>query len=174
MWTLLTWTSSINIVAMLLVVIVVTGCKSNTSNERELGFMECFPYDDMNHSLQLQTIEGLTETHIGSIITLQVENHSNTAIAFPVDYGVRGLSYDPSNTEWVEFPNKVQFCPDVQRVLGAQGSTIPNFGLVDYEPELDETPASLDIRIVVVGHVNDETYGLGEPVAAYLDLTLEN
>jgi hypothetical protein len=159
---------------MLLATIVVIGCTSSTSNDRDLEFAESFSYDDVNRSLQLKPAEGLTETRIGRIITLQIENHSNTAIAFPVDYGVRGLSYDPSNTEWVEFPNKVQFCPDVQRVLGAQGSTIPNFGLVDYEPELDETPASLDIRIVIVGHEYDEIYGLGEPVAAYLDLTLEN
>jgi hypothetical protein len=166
--------SSVRVATMLLTAILVIGCTSRASNDREMDFVECFPYDDMNHSLQLQPIEGLTETRIGSIITLQIENHSNMAIAFPVDYGVRGLSYDPSNTEWVEFPNKVQFCPDVQRVLGAQGSTVPNFGLVDYEPELDETPASLDLRIVVVGHVYDETNGFGEPIAAYLDLTLEN
>lgn len=171
--TLLTWPSALLVVAVLLV-IVATGCSTSASPERELAFAEHFPYDDVNRSLQLQPVEGLTETRIGHIVTVQVENHSDRVIAFPVDYGVLGLTYNLDTAEWVELPNTVQFYPDVQRVLGVPGGPIPSIGWVDYEPALDTIPTSLDIRIVVVGHVlSRETSQLAEPVVAYIDLTLE-
>lgn len=171
--TLLTWPSTLLAAAAVVAFIVATGCNTSALAEREIAFAEHFPYDDVNRSLRLRALEGLTEASIGHIVTVQIENHSNEVIAFPVDYGVQGFTYDPNIAEWVELPNRAQFYPDVQRLLGVPGGTIPSVGWVDYEPELDTIPASLDIRIVVVGHVlSRDTHQVAEPVVAYIDLTL--
>jgi len=155
-----------------LIVMSTGGCSAVQLSDRDQAFALRFPYEDVNHSLVLRTVEGITETRMDRVVTLELVNHSDRLIGFPAGYGVEGLAYDPENDTWVEIGNSVRF-PAVRRVLGPNGGEIPSLGWVDYKPILTFTPDLLEIRIVVLGHFYDETNGFGEPVAAYLDLTLE-
>jgi hypothetical protein len=156
----------------LLVGFLAPGCSGVQLSDREQAFARQFPYADVNHSLVLHTVEGITETRIDRVVTLELVNHSDQLIGFPAGYGVEGFAYDPESDRWVEIGNSVRF-PDVQRVLGPRGGEIPSLVWVDYKPVLESTQDSLEIRIVVVGHFYDETTGFGEAAAAFLDLTLE-
>jgi hypothetical protein len=156
----------------LLIMATTAGCSGVQLSDREQAFARQFPYADVNHSLVLHTVEGITETNLDHAVTLQLENHSNRMIAYSTREGIVGAVYDPGSKSWVEAENRVHY-PDIQWLLGPRGDDIPSISLVDYSPTLESTPDSLEIRIVVVGHVYDETHGFGEAAAAYLDLTLE-
>lgn len=155
-----------------LMVMATTGCGLVKLRDSERAFAGQFPYEDVNDSLVLCTIEGITETRIDHIVILQLENHSSQMIAYSTKEGIIGIAYDPGSKSWVEVENRVQY-PDIQWLLGPPGSDIPSISAVDYEPALEDPPGLLEIRIVVIGHVYDEAHGFGEAVVAYFDLTLE-
>jgi hypothetical protein len=161
------------LICFLLMGFLIPGCSKLQPSDSERAFTQQFPYEDVNDSLVLYTIEGITETNIDDVVTLQLENLSNQMIAYSTKEGIIGIVYNPESKSWVDMENNVQY-PDIEWLLGPRGGDIPSISVVDYKPILDSNPDTLDLRIVVVGHVYDETYGLGEPVAAYLDLTLEN
>jgi hypothetical protein len=160
------------LICFLLAGFLIPGCSKLQPSDSEKTFTQQFPYEDVNDSLVLYTIEGITETNIDDVVTLQLENHSNQMIAYSTKEGIIGIVYNLESESWVDMENNVQY-PDVEWHLGSRGGDIPSISVVDYKPILESNPDTLDIRIVVVGHVYDETHGLGEPVAAYLDLTLE-
>jgi hypothetical protein len=162
-------------VAFTLATTVVAACGLTLSDQQEQTFSQMFPYSDVNHSIVLRSVEGITETDLDSVITLQLENLSTQMIEFPVGYGVRGFTYHRDAREWSEISNGMSFSPERGTLLGPQGGDIPgvDMTLVSYFTSGASLPYSLDIRIVVVGHFYNESEGLGDPVAAYLDLTLE-
>jgi hypothetical protein len=169
----LTWTSPIRVAAILLVSIVVIGCTSRTSSDRELDLIERFPYDDMNHSLVLNLIEGVTNISLTQVVTIQLENRGDLIIAIWPETSIVGMVYEKETEKWVEIKNTVEF-PDKGLLVGPRGGEIPSSTAIYFQPDLASSVNSLDVRILVVGHVWDEEQGAGKPVAAYLDLTLEN
>ncbi len=157
-----------------LLCVVIAACRPAESAQRERAFSDLFPYEDRNRSIVLSPVEGLPGSRHGGAMTLQVENLSDGIIAFPADDGVRGFVYDRATGGWVEIPNAIQFSPEVTVALGRRGSGRPSIGVVDYEPASQTMAASPVLRIVVVGYVYDEeSQTLGDPVAAYVDLALE-
>ena len=83
-----------------------------------------------------------------------------------------GLAFDKETEKWIEIKNAVEF-PEKGLLVGPQGGEIPSGTAIYFQPELTSPTNSMDIRILVVGNVWNEEQGAGEPVAAYLDLTLE-
>jgi hypothetical protein len=163
------------IVAFMLASAGVAACGLALRDQREQTFSQMFPYADVNHSIVLRSVEGITETDLDRIITLQLENLSIQMVEFPVGYGVRGFTYHQDAREWSEISNGMRFSPERGALLGPQGGEIPgvDVALVSYFPSGASLPDSLEIRIVVVGHFYDESEGLGEAVMAYCDLTLK-
>jgi hypothetical protein len=105
-------------------------------------------------------------------VTIQLENRSDRNVAVLPEDGIIGLVYDTEAETWVEVENAVAY-PDIGWLLGPRGGEVPSIAAIYFEPDVVSPSDSMNIRILVVGHVWDEEEGPGEAVAAYLDLALE-
>jgi hypothetical protein len=152
-------------------ILALVSCGVLGPNIKEKHFEEQYPYEDVNHSLVLHPIEGVTDTSLTQVVTILLENRSDLIIAIWPESSVVGLIYETETEKWVEIKNTVEF-PDKGLLVGPRGGEIPSSTAIYFQPDLVSHTNSMDVRILVVGNVWDEEQGAGEPVAAYLDLTL--
>lgn len=159
---------------LLHLLVLLTACQSGLPASADEAFLKQFPYDDINKSIELRVIEGVTETTVNSVITLEVINRSDTVIVFAEDYGVRGFIFDSGSKTWIEIENAVQY-PNVQRGLRPANidGPLPPLGFVDFKPVIGRLDAETTLRILVVGHIYEGPGRPGKPVMAYLDLLLQ-
>ena len=157
---------------VLLTALALTSCGILGPGIPERRFAEQFPYEDLNRTLVLRPIEGVTETNLSQAVTLQLENHGDQMVAFSPEGNIEGLVYDRQSDIWVEVENAVSY-PDIGWMLGPQGGEIPSSTAIYFEPATTGSVHSMDIRVLVVGHIWGDVNGPGEAVAAYLDLALE-
>jgi len=100
----------------------------------------------------------------GQDLTLRVENLSTEPIVFPENFGLRVMTKDGQN--WVDvqsnsYNSGLQYLPtEAAWPLGLLVSALP------YIPNLS---SSINIRIVIVGHAEDNDKEL---LGAYFDVTL--
>ncbi len=83
-----------------------------------------------------------------------------------------GLVYDTEGSGWVEIENVVVY-PDIVLGLGFRGGELPTATAVYFKPILEEFLDSISMWVLAIGHIWDEHHGFGQPVAAYIDLTLK-
>jgi hypothetical protein len=160
------------LICFLLMVFLIPGCSKLQPSDSERAFTQQFPYEDMNVSLILHPIEGVTDTSLTQVVTILLENLGELTIAILPESSIVGLVYDTETEKWVEIRNTVEF-PDKGWLVGPRGGEIPSSTAIYFQPDLVSSSNSMDVRILVVGYVWDEEQGAGEPIAAYLDLTLE-
>jgi hypothetical protein len=156
----------------ILTILALAGCGVLAPSIQEKRFAEQYPYEDVNHTLALHPIEGVTDTSLTEVVTILLENHGDLTIAIWPESGILGLVYDTETEKWVEIKNAVEY-PDKGWLVGPRGGEIPSSTPIYFQPDLVSPANSMDVRILVVGHVWDEEQGAGEPMAAYLDLRLE-
>jgi hypothetical protein len=161
------------LICFLLMGFLIPGCSKLQPSDSERVFTQQFPYEDVNHSLVLNLIEGVTNTSLTQVVTILLENRGNLIIAIWPETSIVGLVYDTETEKWVEINNTIEF-PDKGLLVGPRGGEIPSSTAIYFQPDLASSANSMDVRILVVGYVWDEEQGTGEPIAAYLDLTLEN
>lgn len=151
---------------------LLAGCGFTGTSVKELQFAEQFPYEDMNHTLVLERIDGVTDTTLGRVITLELENRSSQTISLSTASGVVGLAYDIESESWVEIENTVTY-PDFGVLLGPRGGGIPSTTAIYFEPAVADSVDTMDIRILVVGHLWDDDHASDATAAAFIDLTLQ-
>ena len=149
----------------------MTSCGMLRPVTRDQRFTEQFPYEDVNRTLVLRPVEGVTEDSLGGVITVQLENHSDEMVSYSPEDGIVGLAYDTSSETWVEVENTVSY-PDAGLLLAPRGSEIPSIAAVYFEPPAAQRSQLTDVRILVVGHVWTGEQGPGTAVAGYLDIAL--
>lgn len=156
----------------IITILALAGCRLLDSSIQGKQFAEQYPYEDLNHTLILHPTEEITNTSFNQTITILMENRGDMAIAIWPKSDIIGLAYDIEDKRWVEVRNAVEY-PDTGLLLGAPGDNVPSSTAIYFWPDLISPIDSMDIRILVVGHIWDEEQGSGEPVAAFIDLTLE-
>jgi hypothetical protein len=153
-------------------ILVLVSCGVLGLSIQEKHFTEQYPYEDVNDSLALRPIEGVTNTDLTEVVTILLENRIDLTISILPESDIVGLAYDTETEKWVEVKNAVEY-PDKGWLIGPRGGEIPSSTAIYFQPDLVSPTNSIEVRIVVIGHVWDEAQGAGEAMAAYLDLTLE-
>lgn len=120
---------------------------------------------DWNTSFKLVEDPVISNSHQnGQDLTLRVENLSDTPIVFQENFGLRVMTKDASG--WRDIQNNSynsgeQYLPTkASYPLGLLVSVLP------YVPNL---ASHLDIRIIIIGHAEDNDKEL---LGAYLDVTI--
>ncbi len=127
------------------------------------------PIEDYNSKISIIPFPGLENSNRnGDSMTFLVINPSNQSYVFPFDYGIKIFQKKGANWEAVE--NHFSYGgEELQFILAPQKESPTGMliGLVPYIPDLQELT---NIRVVVVGHIEDDPNQL---VGAYIDVALK-
>jgi hypothetical protein len=173
--------------AALLASFVITGCVSGKTTPtirpspatiEEIAFATTVPISEMNTRVTLRLAPEFTEsTTPGSTLSLWAENQSEEWIIFPADAGLRVYSYSQQSAEWTRVGDRGHYVTTIEPLLAPQGIYNPDTGddwqlLVTTTPAVADTGAAVVVRVVVAGNVYRNGQ-IGQPVAAYTDITLQ-
>jgi len=162
------------ILCIVLLTLLVSGCKPPPLSSKEQGFADIIPvpYHDLNDIIRLTIPPGLNDFKYGNSIELELVNESQYPIEFPSDFGINLYYYDETSEKWVEINNIVVYLPLGNKELLPTTKDDPGgLGLTMY-PEIQDFSKPITIRILMVGELADEESSNEVLVGAYIDVTL--
>lgn len=137
------------------------------------AFVTAVPVGDMNTAMTLElTTAQPGDLKVGSVVELCVENQTDQAIWFPVDYGNRLLTYSAQDRSWMEVGNRVTYHVYKDVILDAKGGDFDRHTIAVW-PDISNTGKPIDIRVVVIGKIYNGGALTDRQVGAYVDVTLQ-
>ncbi|MCL4274431.1 MAG: hypothetical protein QY328_13710 [Anaerolineales bacterium] len=158
--------TQINVLKIVLCVILITGCATNTAVEAESLFTQMYKNCEMNTLLTMSFVGKLYEGDRN--VNFSVEPTSNISVMFPVDNNVKLLWFDIEQSKWVEVINNVQYFPiDGKYIVGKNDPAKEyEYDLIGVIPVLGR---KAELRIVIHGHTYENEIETDKCVGAYVD-----
>ena len=149
------------------VLLVTVGCTANEqSAEINLPGVDV-PSNRINTMLELtDDPAAMNSLKNSDILSLRLVNISDATITFPGDYGV--MLFVWNGTDWTDKVENISFATNTPQSLLPK-KQYPTGDLVSVIPTIDESLLPATLRVVVVGHVQDNE---SEKVAAYVDVQI--
>jgi len=137
----------------------------------EIAFDQLLSSEDANTSIALSPISVEIDDSSGVFVSLQLQNNSTEAVAFPPGYGARGFLWSDKGRSWSEISNEIVF-PEVGYELGPSGGDVPYIGTANFASSDPQLLGARSIRLLVEGSLLDRDGLADGPISAYVDAEL--
>jgi hypothetical protein len=162
------------IFSIVLLPLLVSGCKPPPLSSKEQGFADIIPvpYHELNTILRLNTPPGMNDYKFGNSIGFELLNESQVPISLPPDRGIKLYTYDEITEKWVEINNIGVYLPIGNAEIWPASYDGPGDPETAVYPDIQDFSKPITIRILMVGELADEESSNEVLVGAYIDVTL--
>ena len=137
----------------------------------DAAFDQLLSSEDANTSIGLSPISVETDDPSGVFVSLQLQNNSTEAVAFPPGYGARGFLWSDDGRSWSEINNEIVF-PEIGYELGPSGGEVPYIGTANFASSDPRLLGARSIRLLVEGSLLDNDGLADGPISAFVDTEL--
>lgn len=132
--------------------------------------VEGIPLDNVNSHIQIFAPYGWNKYTIGEPIAIHIENISDEILVFPGDFNIQSYSY--SDSGWVLQKKEIEIVADENRyICPSLGGNQKTAAVVFYP--IIELEESINLRVVITGHVFREGKPTDIRVGAFTDVRLK-
>jgi hypothetical protein len=148
-----------------IVMLVFTSCNDTVQKTSEPLPGINIPAEKFNTTIKLVDDPNSVNSHKnGDLLMLRVTNLSNTAIVFPENYGIK--LFTNKDGKWIGVPNN-SYNAGNTFYLPTKDS-YPLGDLIDTAPYIAGLTSSMTVRVVIVGHKENDN----EQIGAYIDVLI--
>ena len=155
---------------LLILTLFISNCKIafTQDSSKEASFELLNPNCAMNSAIRFLPLQ--ENYKFGNKIILNYKNYSQNQIAFSPDSGVKILTYEEKDLQWVELKNRMQYSssPEPYVIVGPANESSSYHTVVIYPDTLNNPSA--EMRAVVVGHIYQNNKESDECVGAFIDI----
>lgn len=146
----------------------ITACATNVGQTQDDGFVRlAIPLTEMNEEIRLRVPGDVNSFRISEMITLLVDNYSESQIQIVPDKDIR-IFQKPAGG-WVEIKNLMNYSSRIE-IIPIKDSENPGGTIYQLAPEIVEKQTTVYLRIVVIGTKDPD--GSASKIGAYVDLTM--
>ena len=180
----------LNLLILFLFVLILISCRAE---ESESSFREYLPTNCVNNEIQLSIPSNPDQLQDSSEeINLDLSNHSEDLIRFPIDYGIQLYVYNSQLHDWEKIKNSTTYSYGIINIdeksaieqiereggipLYPKGSPFgkPSNTTVFAVPVIRDRQLPIKIRVLVVGTIFRDDQPTDEKVAAYYDILIDS
>lgn len=159
-----------NFLIFLILTLFISNCKSSQTEDssKEASFELLYPDCTMNSTIRFLPLQ--ENYKLGNQIILNYKNYSQDQIAFPPGSGVKILTYEQSDLQWVELQNRMKYSASPEPyVLVGPADELSSYHTVVILPVI-LNDSSIEMRVVITGHIYRDNAETDECVGAFIDI----
>ncbi len=150
----------------------LAACRSLPFSQKEMSFKARFPDKTINKNMHLWIGEKDEDLHVWKPFELMIDNKTKSQIHVMIDTDIHILIYDDKKKEWNEVKNNGIFS-SYKVIIPPIGPDSPGVNGVTISPDLTPSNQAVEIRIVVIGTLDQDESGKEQTSTSYLDVTLK-
>lgn len=152
---------------LMLAALIIVSCSNMSEQDvKKLPGIDIL-VSSMNTEITMEPDPGMLQVHKeGEILGFLIRNRTANTISFSQNFGVK--IFKKHGAVWEQVEDKMGY-PEGENILPTNTTDPTGLALFVY-PDLEDIKDFTDVRIVVVGHLQDKP---SEQVGAYIDVRYE-